>query len=152
VSNLGVNDLNDIDQYIQYYRHLEELGYRVVVVSVNPSDGKRKDLNKEIDTFNKKMSESGLEYLDLCGHLREAGFDTTDGLHYQKNTNLEIWNEINTYLASGWGTKETGDGADRKNDVAGTAVPADETEQAAKAEYNGWLCKQPEETEGSGQW
>ena len=144
VSNLGVNDLSDMDQYIQYYRHLEELGYRVVIVSVNPSDGKRKDSNKDIDTFNKKMSESGLEYLNLCGHLREIGFNTTDGLHYQKDTNLEIWNEINTSLASGWGKEGEGHAAD-------TALPAEGAGQPVKTEYSGWLCKQPEEADGSAQ-
>ena len=44
------------------------------------------------------MSESDLEYLDLNSHLKEVGYDTSDGVHYMKNSSIEIWNEINAYL------------------------------------------------------
>lgn len=100
VSNLGVNDLHDIEQYILFYKNLESLGFRVVVMSVNPTDGKRNDLNEDIDDFNEAIKDSGLEYFDMCSHLREVGYSTRDGLHYDKRTNIEIWNELNHYLKS----------------------------------------------------
>ncbi|MCM1237697.1 MAG: hypothetical protein NC489_47140, partial [Ruminococcus flavefaciens] len=148
VSNLGVNDLQDADLYIRYYRQLEGMGYRVVVVSVNPSDGKRKDLNRDIDKFNKKMEASGLEYLDLCSHLREAGFDTTDGLHYQKSTSREIWNEINTYLANrqtGWREAAAAEAAKKKAEMEAAGQDAQAIEAAIKESqmYSGWLCMKP---------
>lgn len=98
VSGLGVNDLYNINNYIQAYKNLSECGYRVVVVSVNPTNRNRSALNTDIDEFNQALSNSGLEYLDLCNHLRSIGFDTVDGLHYRKETYKEIWNEINWYL------------------------------------------------------
>lgn len=98
VSNFGVNDLHDIEQYILLYKNLESLGFRVVVMSVNPTDGKRNDLNEEIDEFNSRLKECGVEYFDMCSHLREVGYSTRDGLHYDRRTNIEIWNELNHYL------------------------------------------------------
>lgn len=98
VSGLGVNDLYNIDNYIQVYKNLEAAGYRVVALSVNPTNHKRVGLNEEINVFNFKLSQSGLEYFDLNRHLLDVGFDTVDGLHYKKATYQEIWNEINWYL------------------------------------------------------
>lgn len=100
VSNLGVNDLDNCQHYINQFSKLKEAGDRVVIVSVNPTEGKRKQLNTKIDEFNKVMSESGLEYLDLNSHLKEVGYDTSDGVHYMKNSSIEIWNEINAYLSA----------------------------------------------------
>lgn len=100
VSNLGVNDLDNCQNYINKFSKLKEAGDRVVIVSVNPTEGKRKQLNTKIDEFNKVMSESGLEYLDLNSHLKEVGYDTSDGVHYMKNSSIEIWNEINAYLSA----------------------------------------------------
>lgn len=127
--NLGVNDLHNIGKYISFYKGLEEVGYRVVVVSVNPTDGRENSLNSDIDRFNDAMKESGLEYLDLCAHLRKQGFKTVDGLHYNKNTYTEIWNEINAYLAA------YPDG--RPADTGTGTAQADE-----KPEYDGWYCLQ----------
>lgn len=98
VSNLGVNDLDNCQHYINQFSKLKDAGDRVVIVSVNPTEGKRKQLNTKIDEFNRAMSESDLEYLDLNSHLKEVGYDTSDGIHYMKNSSIEIWNEINAYL------------------------------------------------------
>lgn len=132
--NLGVNDLHNIGKYISFYKGLEEVGYRVVVVSVNPTDGRENSLNSDIDRFNDAIKESGLEYLDLCAHLRKQGFKTTDGLHYNKNTYIEIWNEINAYLAA----YPDGRPADTCTDT---------TQAAAQPEYNGWYCLQASSSE-----
>lgn len=67
-------------------------------MSVNPSYGKWDSLNKEINTFNEKLANSGLDYFDMNSHLWEVGFLTVDGLHYSKSTYLEIWNELNHYI------------------------------------------------------
>ena len=127
--NLGVNDLHNIGKYISFYQGLEKAGYRVVVVSVNPTDGRENSLNSDIDRFNETMKASGLEYLDLCAHLRKQGFKTVDGLHYNKNTYIEIWNEVNAYLTA----YPDGRPADTST---GTAQAVD------KPEYNSWYCLQ----------
>lgn len=73
-------------------------GY-IVALSVNPTNKKSDTLNDEINQFNLVLSNSDLEYVDLCNHLRQVGFETVDGVHYNKATYTEIWNEINWYLA-----------------------------------------------------
>lgn len=99
VSGLGINDLYNINNYVQAYKNLSECGYRVVALSVNPTNKKSDKLNDEINKFNLVLSNSDLEYVDLCNHLRQVGFETVDGVHYDKATYTEIWNEINWYLA-----------------------------------------------------
>jgi len=100
VCNLGVNDLCNVNNYIELYKSLENQGYRVIVVSVNPTDNRYSHLNDDIDVFNQQIKDSGLEYVDTCSHLREVGFSTTDGLHYMEDTYLDIWSEINNYILS----------------------------------------------------
>lgn len=98
VSGLGVNDLYNINNYIQIYKNLSDCGFRVVALSVNPANSKRESLNNDIEAFNTILKSSELEYLDTYNHLKEIGFETVDGIHYNKNTCIEIWNEINWYL------------------------------------------------------
>lgn len=98
VSGLGVNDLYNLNNYIQTYRNLEDNGYRVVVVSVNPTNGRSIRLNEDINKFNQAMINSGLEFLNINESLWEDGFKTVDGVHYDKETYTVIWNEINQYL------------------------------------------------------
>lgn len=98
VSGLGVNDLYNLNNYIQTYRNLEDSGYRIVVVSVNPTNGRSIGLNEDINKFNQAMINSGLEFLNINESLWEDGFKTVDGVHYSKETYTVIWNEINQYL------------------------------------------------------
>lgn len=99
VSNLGVNDLYNIDKYLLEYQKIVDGGDRLVIMSVNPCDGKRSSLNAEIDSFNEKMQDSGFEYLDMAGYLKTNGFSTSDGVHYTKDTCTKIWNQLNYYLS-----------------------------------------------------
>lgn len=98
VSNLGVNDLYNIDKYLLEYQRISECGDRLILMSVNPCDGKRNSLNTEIDNFNTKLSTSEFEYLDTASYLKTDGFSTSDGVHYTKDTYIKIWNRINLYL------------------------------------------------------
>ena len=98
VSGLGVNDICQADRYIQAYRAFKAAGDKVIAMSVNPSYGKRDSMNKEINDFNTKQANSGLDYFDMNSHLWKVGFLTVDGLHYSKSTYLEIWNELNHYI------------------------------------------------------
>ena len=125
VVNLGVNDLYNADRYISFYKQMMTDGTRVIAMSVNPTNRKRNSLNKEIDDFNDKLEESGLEYFDMCSHLREVGFDTVDGLHYNRDTNIEIWNELNNYIAYEEDTSNASE---------------DNTDNATVVEFDGWLC------------
>lgn len=103
VSNLGVNDLYNIDNYISKYQEMQNSGDNIIVVSVNPTDKSHDSLNTEIDDFNNKLKSSGLTYIDTNSVLKSDGFETSDGLHYKKDTYIKIWNEINKGLASSSG-------------------------------------------------
>lgn len=140
VSGLGVNDLYHADDYIKAYRAFEEAGDKVIAMSVNPSSGKRNPLNKEIDAFNKKLADSGLDYLDMNGHLKEVGFQAADGLHYNKNTYLEIWNEMNHYIQAERAREEAEAQTAGAGDAAVAAEPADAASAWTDGVYTGWLC------------
>lgn len=103
VSNLGVNDLYNINNYISKYQEMQNNGDNIIVVSVNPTDKSHSSLNSEIDDFNDKLKSSGLTYIDTNSVLKSDGFETSDGLHYKKDTYIKIWNEINKGLASSSG-------------------------------------------------
>lgn len=140
VSGLGVNDLHNADHYIQAYRAFEEAGDKVIAMSVNPSYGKQNSLNKEIDAFNKKLADSGLDYLDMNSHLKDVGYLTVDGLHYHKSTYLEIWNEINHYIQAERTREEAETQAAGTGDAAVAAKPADAVSAWTDGVYTGWLC------------
>lgn len=140
VSGLGVNDPHNADHYIQAYRAFEEAGDKVIAMSVNPSSGKRNSLNKEINAFNKKLAESGLDYFDMNSHLWEVGFLTVDGLHYRKGTYLEIWNELNHYIQAERARGEAEVQAADTGDAAEDAEPADAVRAWTDGVYTGWLC------------
>lgn len=140
VSGLGVNDLHNADHYIQAYRAFEEAGDKVIAMSVNPSSGKRNPLNKEIDAFNKKLADSGLDYLDMNSHLKDVGYLTVDGLHYRKDTYLEIWNELNHYIQAERDREEAEVQAADIGDAAGAAGPVDAVSAWTDGVYTGWLC------------
>lgn len=136
VSGLGVNDLYQADRYIQAYRTFEAAGNKVIAMSVNPSYGKRDSLNKEINAFNEKLANSGLDYFDMNSHLWEVDFLTVDGLHYRKSTYLEILNELNHYI---WAERDRDTKA--AQEVA-EAVPGDDAGSSwTDGVYTGWLCK-----------
>lgn len=136
VSGLGVNDLYHADDYIKAYRAFEEAGNKVIAMSVNPSYGKRNSLNKEINAFNKKLAESGLDYFNMNSHLWEVGFLTVDGLHYRKDTYLEIWNELNHYIQA---ERARGEVEVQAADTV-DAEPADAARAWTDGVYTGWLC------------
>ena len=103
VSNLGVNDLHNITNYISKYQEMQNNGDNIVIVSVNPTDKNHNSLNSDIDAFNDKLKGSGLTYIDTNSVLKSDGFETSDGLHYKKDTYIKIWNEINKGLVSNSG-------------------------------------------------
>lgn len=102
VFNLGVNDLDNVDKYIDKLNELSEGEWsnagQIIVLSVNPVDEtKHKGVkNKQIEEFNNKMKtklKKKIQYVDtysqLLGHI---GSD--DGLHYDKNTYQKIYDTV----------------------------------------------------------
>ena len=100
---MGVNDLYNADNYIKYVNKNSKSwlkkGADVYFVSVNPTDGKENKLNTTINSFNKKL-EKGLKnvtWLDTNSYLKEKGYKTTDGLHYDKNTSMKLYKYIKSH-------------------------------------------------------
>ncbi|MCR5201109.1 MAG: hypothetical protein K6C38_08355 [Saccharofermentans sp.] len=112
VFNLGVNDLAHIDDYIEFFQRLPEefcFDNNIYVVSVNPTSGAYSSMNGDIDYFNVQLSDSlpsTCKWIDTCSFLREAGFGSPDGLHYDQQTyeliaNL-IYNNVMLYQSLGY--------------------------------------------------
>lgn len=100
--NLGVNDIYNLNNYIKKYKELAEGDWKdsnIYIVSVNPTKGSYDNLNKDIDNFNEKMKNSfegyaNIKYCDTNKLLKETGFETSDGLHYNNSTSKKIYEEI----------------------------------------------------------
>ncbi|MBR0173519.1 MAG: hypothetical protein IJQ21_12110, partial [Lachnospiraceae bacterium] len=95
---LGVNDLENIDRYLETYRDLAKDGIKLTLVTVGPVDEKTGGYsvtNYEIDKFNERLHEvEGAEVIDLNAHMWKNGFETLDGLHYTNDT----YRMIETFL------------------------------------------------------
>ena len=96
IINFGVNDLGNINKYITLYKTMPKdfiNNNNVVIMSVNPTNGKYKSMNSDINKFNKKLKANlpkGVKYLDTNSKLKKDGFKTTDGLHYKESTYKKI--------------------------------------------------------------
>ncbi len=90
VVNLGVNDLWNIDLYLEEYGTFRDEfpDTRFVFMSVNPVEGEELPVdNVGIGEFNAKLREAFPDnYLDSSSWLRAMEFETVDGLHYTEDS------------------------------------------------------------------
>lgn len=102
VINLGVNDLGNIDSYIKKYKELASGSWKefyIFLLSVNPTKGKYDNLNSKIDNFNDKLvklakEKNNIIYCDTVNYLRNNGFGSSDGLHYNEDTSKIIYGQM----------------------------------------------------------
>lgn len=99
---LGVNDLGNINKYIDLYHALENK-YRVVLFTVGPVDETKyynASVNNEtIAKFNEQLiSEFPDNTIDLFTWMNTVGFSSNDGLHYTKGEYYLIANFIEDNL------------------------------------------------------
>ena len=102
VTNLGVNDLDNIDKYIDKYREMvtgDWKNYHVFILSVNPTSGSRANMNTRIESFNSKLKSSlqnysNVTYCDSYSYLKKNGFGSGDGVHYYESTSKTIYQFI----------------------------------------------------------
>lgn len=108
VIGFGVNDLNNLDKYINYANILgEDLSIPVFFLTVNPVDEAKAGRNgyhikeSDIDRFNTGLKEGASFYtvIDTNDYLISEGFETMDGLHYRDETYESIYNFIIEYLS-----------------------------------------------------
>ena len=102
---MGVNDLYQANSYINYINdnssNWSSNGTRVYFASVNPCTGNYSRMNSNIESFNSKIRSSlnpNVGYIDTHSHLMSIGYNTTDGLHYDKDTSVKIYNYIKSHV------------------------------------------------------
>ena len=95
ICNLGVNDLYDIDKYVDFYIDNSD-DYDITFVSVNPTVDEAGGVQcSQIEEFNDKIVElSNIEYIDTYDKLMKTGYDAPDGLHYDNKTYKKIYRII----------------------------------------------------------
>lgn len=99
---MGVNDCQyNGDAYVSYLNDLsrkaEEKGANLYFVSVNPTSGSYNNLNSSIDNFNNKIKNgvsSNIKFIDTNSYLKQTGFGSGDGLHYDKDTYERVYSYI----------------------------------------------------------
>lgn len=105
VISSGINDLNNIDNYITLYKDLMSKypDAKIFIMSVNPVDESKTNItNNQIEGFNKKLSESfGVNYIDTYSGLSNI-VTKDDGITYETDLNNEVNNIVtNTLMNSG---------------------------------------------------
>lgn len=106
VLNFGINDYWNVLNYANFYNNMPEKVFeknRVFFMSVNPVDEVKQvsygygSSNATLEWFNATLRSnlrSEIEYIDTYTYLQETGFDTIDGIHYEGNTNVKIYNYV----------------------------------------------------------
>lgn len=100
---LGVNDLWDLDAYLEEFDTLrEDSDVELILVSVNPVGNYPTISNTKIETFNEGLQdyaeENDLQYIDTYNFLMDTGYETQDGLHYKDTTYQEIYDQIESAI------------------------------------------------------
>ena len=109
VFNLGVNDVANVLQYAKYVNSFSEERPDSVIIymSVNPVDDllvkkyRYHITDAQVCAFNEELSSALSEqvvYLNTYDVLNAAGYDTTDGLHYQNRTYKMLYEYTIDYI------------------------------------------------------
>ena len=95
---MGVNDLRNQDSYIEYLNSninsWTATGAKFYFVTVNPCDGWYSSMNSRIKSFNTNLKNKLSKKIGWINTHDNISFVTVDGLHYNKNTSIEIYNYI----------------------------------------------------------
>lgn len=112
VLNLGVNDLQNVDKYIDIYNELAEKNpkHNFFVVSVNKVDtekmiknGYTAIENPQIEEFNSKIKNSlsdKIHFIDTYSYFEDENLESNDGVHYTDETSTEILDYVSDYIKS----------------------------------------------------
>lgn len=98
IINFGVNDLTNIDNYIELVNNnidkWSDAGISVYYASVTPVSSYPTVTNAQIEAFNKKLKsslDSRVKWIDGYTYLSRNGFGTPDGLHYTPETYKKLY-------------------------------------------------------------
>ena len=99
---MGVNDLRNQDKYIEYLNSnvskWTKNGARVYFVTVNPCDGEYASMNTGINNFNDNLKKNLSNKVGWINTHDNLQFKTLDGLHYNEETSIKIYNFIKSKL------------------------------------------------------
>lgn len=108
VINFGVNDLGNIDRYIELINQIStETNAKIIFMTVNPVDEYTESKhgysvkNSKIDDFNKRISQEtndNVYIVNTNSYLTKNGFQSPDGVHFSKETYINILEYLNSYL------------------------------------------------------
>lgn len=107
VINFGINDINNVDNYINLYQNLFEKypDVKFYIMSINPVDESITNqngyyvTNQDIETFNSKIASTfPNQYINTYNDINND-FETTDGIHYSDITSKKIHDTLTTILS-----------------------------------------------------
>lgn len=105
VYNFGVNDLCNVDKYAEFVNNLDENkpeNVNYYYVSINPVKSYPTVNNEQISSFNSRLSDElndDITWIDTYTQMQLNGFTAPDGLHYSKDTYVDIYNTIVNYIS-----------------------------------------------------
>lgn len=102
ISNLGINDMNyQLSNYISKYNELlngDWSSYTFCFQSINPVDESKSGVsvtNAQIETFNEAIKQGvpNAKYINTYTTIKN-NFNSSDGVHYDDETYIKIYNTI----------------------------------------------------------
>lgn len=87
---LGANQWWSAEEYVDLLNSLPDeftKNNKIIVMSVNPTDGSYEYLNEDYDDFNAIVRDwirEDYQYVDSATYMKDNGFSTSDGLHYTR--------------------------------------------------------------------
>ena len=108
--NFGINDIGNVNSYIDYYNNLPEDFVRnnqIFIISVNPVNETIAEnvgytiKNNMIKLFNEEIQknlQNKIYFIDTYTYLQNEGFDTNDGVHYSNATYVKLYNYIRNQI------------------------------------------------------
>lgn len=103
ICNLGVNDLGNINKYIDILPLFYEDNTVLYWVSVNPTIDKLATVKcHNIEVFNEKLKKVIPEtyWIDTYNYLITDGFKSNDGVHYDNETYTKLFFHIMSYVTN----------------------------------------------------
>lgn len=104
ILNFGINDYWNVINYANFYNNLSDELFeknKVFVMTVNPVDEIKQvgygysSSNSTIEWFNENLKNNlrnDIAFIDSYTYLTKTGFNTIDGIHYDGNTYIKIYN------------------------------------------------------------
>ena len=97
---LGINDLENDERYASYLEEMaprwRKMGYKLYFASINPVGEDHRFSNDDIDASNAriKLNTPSYFWVDTNMYLKDTGFSSNDGLHYDRETSSRIFDYL----------------------------------------------------------